>query len=151
RLKSLEEIVARLLSISQQELANQKLTEDDYAFIRSFGDRLKSVVAGVNRQGLETTIVADVHTDANTRTCLEEGTGYLHTMVAVYPMPDGGLVAGVGPILSHYEFKHPISNRLTDESWKQMLRSGDAPKLPEWAQTFTVGPAARQPAGAIRR
>ncbi len=138
RLVSLEKIVARLLKISQAELANKKLTKEDYAFIRSFGSRLKSVVAGVKSDGLETTIVADVHTDGNTRRVLEEGTGYLHTMVVVYPMPDGGLVAGVGPVLSHYEFKHPMSDRLTDEAWKKILRT-KAPKLPDWAKTFTVG------------
>ncbi|MDY7009672.1 MAG: DUF3160 domain-containing protein [Planctomycetota bacterium] len=137
RLVSLEKVVARLLDISQAELANKKLTADDYAFIRSFGEQLKSVVAGVNSDGLETTIVADVHTDGNTRQVLEEGTGYLHTMVAVYPMPDGGLVAGVGPVLSHYEFKHPMSDRLTDEAWKKML-GAKAPKVPAWAETFTV-------------
>jgi len=141
RLAALEQIVERLLAISKQELTNRPLTKDDYAFIRSFGDRLKSAIAGVKNDGLETTIIADVHTDGNTRRVLEEGTGYLHPMVVVYPMPDGGLVAGVGPVLSHYEFKHPMSKRLTDEAWKQMLRSGTAPALPEWAQAFTVVPA----------
>jgi len=138
RLASLEAVVARLLALSQQELAGKALTADDYAFIRSFGDRLKGAVAGVKSDGLETTIVADVHTDGNSRQVLEEGTGYLHLMVVVYPMPDGGLVAGVGPVLSHYEFKQPMSNRLTDEAWKAMLRGGKAPALPEWAGTFTV-------------
>ena len=141
RLQSLERIVARLLAISKQELANEKLTADDYAFIRSFGAALKAVTAGVNKEGTETTIVADVHTDTNARQVLEEGTGYLHTMVVVYPMPDGGLVAGAGPVLSHYEFKHPMSDRLTDEAWKKMLASGKGPPLPEWAATFTVGAA----------
>jgi len=150
RLASLESVVARLLELSRQELANRKLTAKDYEFIRSFGARLKSVVAGVNEQGLETTIVADVHTDGNTRTVLEEGTGHLHPMVVVYPMPDGGLVAGVGPVLSHYEFKQPMANRLTDEAWKRMLRGGKAPDLPEWARTFTVAPLPR-PAGPTRR
>ena len=140
RLTALEQVVSRLLAISKQELTNRKLTADDYAFIRAFGDRLKSAVAGVKSDGLQTTIVADVHTDGNTRQVLEEGTGYLHPMVVVYPMPDGGLVAGVGPVLSHYEFTHPMSDRLTDEAWKQMLRTGKAPALPEWAQTFTVTP-----------
>jgi len=140
RLVALEKIVARLLAISQAELANKKLAKEDYAFIRSFGEHLKHVVAGVKKRGLETTIVADVHTDTNSGQVLEEGTGYLNTIIVVYPMPDGGLVAGVGPILTHYEFKQPMSNRLTDEAWKQMLRMGKAPDLPEWAETFTVIP-----------
>jgi hypothetical protein len=147
RLTSLEKIVARLLEISQAELANRKLAQEDYAFIRNFAAQLKSVVGGVNKDGLETTIVADVHTDANTGQVLEEGTGYLHPMVVVYPMPDGGLVAGLGPVLSHYEFKHPMRDRLTDEAWKKMLRSGQAPSLPEWTGTFTVRSAAARASG----
>ena len=141
RLNALEQVVERLLKISRQELANEKLTADDYAFIRSFGDSLAGVVAGVNREGTETTIVADVHTDANSGQVLEEATGYLHQAVVVYPMPDGGLVAGVGPILTHYEFKHPMADRLTDEAWKKMLQAGQNPPLPEWARSFTAQPA----------
>jgi len=144
RLKALEGIVERLLKISQAELAGKKLDKDDYAFIRSFGDRLKYVVAGVNKQGTQTTIVADVHTDGNTRQCLEEGTGFLHSMIVVYPMPDGGRVAGVGPILSHYEFKQPMSNRLTDEAWRKRLLGGDVPPLPDWAKPFTIAPTPRE-------
>ena len=142
RLNSLEGILARLLDISNRELENQRLSDRDYAFIRSFGENLKSVAAGVNNRGLETTIVADVHTDTNSKAVLEEGTGYLRWIVAVYPMPDGGIVAGVGPAFSHYEFKRSMKNRLTDEAWRVMLRSrDDAPSLPEWTKTFSAGTA----------
>ncbi|MHC4718619.1 MAG: DUF3160 domain-containing protein, partial [Planctomycetota bacterium] len=138
RLRSLERILDRLLSISRRELANQQLGKADYDFIRSFGSQLTGAVAGVETEGLATTIVADVHTDGNTGRVLEEGTGYLHSMVVIYPMPDGGLVAGLGPVLSHYEFKHPVSDRLTDEAWRRMLETSKAPKLPAWTRTFTV-------------
>ena len=30
----------------------------------------------------------------------------------------------------------PISNRLTDEQWKQMLESGQAPPRPTWITSF---------------
>ena len=144
RLAALEKIVSRLLAISRQELANRKLTAEDYAFIRSFGDQLQSAVAGVSADGLQTTIVADVHTDGTTRQVLEEGTGWLHPMVVIYPMPDGGLVAGVGPVLSHYEFKHPMSDRLTDEAWRSLLGGPQRPALPAWARAFTAVPEARR-------
>jgi hypothetical protein len=138
RLESLEKILARLLDISKQELSGARLTENDYAFIRSFGSRLEAATAGLS-EGTETTLVADVHTDSNSGQVLEEGTGSLHVMAAVYPMPDGGLVAGAGPVLSHYEFKHPLSDRLTDEAWREMLRSPGPPPLPPWTASFTVG------------
>jgi len=136
RLVALEGIVARLLKLSLAELRNEKLTADDYAFIRSFGDRLKSAVAGVSTDGLQTTIIADVHTDANSGKVLEEGTGKLRPMYVAYPMPDGGVVIGCGPVFSYYEFKHPMRDRLTDEKWKTMLRPGRAPALPAWTSSF---------------
>lgn len=138
RLQELEKIVARLLELSKLELENQRLTDEDYQFIRSFGSNLESVVTGLSDWDLDTTIIADVHTDPTSGQVLQEGTGRLNYLVAVYPMPDGGLVAGIGPILSHYEFKQPMSGRLQDKDWKEMLGSGKAPPLPPWIQPITA-------------
>ncbi len=137
RLTALEEIIERLYKISANELANKTLSEDDYEFIRSFGDRLKYAVADVSAEGLETTIIADVHTDANSGKVLEEGTGPMRGMAVAYPMPDGTLVIGFGPVFSYYEFKQPMSDRLTDEAWKALLRKSPPP-LPEWTSSFSV-------------
>ena len=139
RLQALERVVRRLLEISIRELRNERLSREDYQFIRSFGVNLRYAVAGVKEDGLETTIVADVHTDGNSGQVLEEGTGFLRTVMVAYPMPDGGTVVGFGPVFSYYEFKQPMSNRLTDEAWKQMLRNRTAPKLPQWTHTFSAG------------
>jgi hypothetical protein len=148
RIESLEGIVERLLNLSMQELQGKALQPEDYGFINSFGEQLKAAVAGVDQEGLDTTIIADVHTDANSGQVLEEGTGNIRGIVVAYPMPDGGVVAGVGPVFSYYEFRHPMANRLTDEAWKAMLREGKAPALPEWAASFSAEAAgARIPPG----
>lgn len=136
RLDTLAEILQRLLTLSEQELANQELTDEDYKFIEDIAGHLKWVVAGVEDQGLETTIVADVHTDGNSGNVLEEGTGYLRIMLVAYKMPQGHLVMGAGPVLSYYEFKHPMSDRLTDEKWRAMLGADQAPAAPEWISSF---------------
>ncbi len=138
RLDSLAEILQRLLDMSQKQLANEALTEDDYKFIEDFGQRLEYVVAGVEQEGLETTIVADVHTDGNSGQVLEEATGYLNLIVVAYRLPAGNIVLGAGPVLSYYEFKHPASDRLTDEAWKQLLRDNRAPSRPEWTSSFVA-------------
>jgi hypothetical protein len=151
RLAALDKIIARLLKLSIAELEGKKLTKDDYAFIRSFGDRLKGAVAGVSTDGLETTIIADVHTDANSGKVLEEGTGRLRPMYVAYPMPDGGVVVGCGPVFSYYEFKHPMKDRLTDEEWKKMLRGGNAPERPGWTSSFGVAAGNRRPRPAPPR
>ena len=40
-----EKLLERLLAISEKELANEELKDDDYKFIREFGTHLEAVVA----------------------------------------------------------------------------------------------------------
>ncbi|MHC4644419.1 MAG: DUF3160 domain-containing protein [Planctomycetota bacterium] len=163
RLKGLEKIIARLLKISDKELANRELTKDDYRFIRNFGKELEKVTGNCpslqkemteayasddleryhelekiarSESSMKTTLIADVHTDQNSGKALEEGTGYVDMIVICYLQPDGRLVLGAGPVLSYYEFKHPMQDRLTDEKWRQLLESPDAPPRPVWVTSF---------------
>ncbi len=136
RLKHLENILEKLVAISTKELKNEELTESDYRFIRNFGKNLEGTVAGVESKGMKTTIIADVHTDQNTKKCLEEGTGYVDLIIAAYKLPDGRILIGAGPTLSYYEFKHPMSDRLTDEKWRKMLKTGKQPERPSWIKSF---------------
>lgn len=136
RLESLESILKQLLDISVKEIENKALTQEEYSFIRNFGKRLESVITGVSEAGEKTTMIADVHTDQNTKHCLEEGVGYVKMIVAAYRLPDGRILMGAGPVLSYYEFKQPIKERLTDEKWREMLKSDKAPEQPDWTKTF---------------
>jgi RNA polymerase sigma factor (sigma-70 family) len=169
RLDEFEKLLVRLLAIAEKELANEELKDDDYAFIRDFGEHLQGVTVALNRQridalqqeaekarkagnnkrwqelleqlgaeqagAMKTTIVADVHTDQNTKQVLEEGTGYVDLGVFVYRQPDGRLVLGAGPVLSYYEFKQPMANRLTDEKWRDLLKTA-GPAQPEWTKPY---------------
>ena len=85
---------------------------------------------------MKTTLIADVHTDLISGNVLEEGTGHVDLLVACYLQPDGRLVLGAGPVLSYYEFKHPMSDRLSDEKWRALLKSPDAPSRPVWVDSF---------------
>jgi len=136
RLENLGGILERLVEISEKELRNQELTQDDYNFIKNFGEELNDVIAEVDEKAKKTTIVADVHTDQNTQNVLEEGVGYVNLIVVAYKVPDGRILIGAGPVMSYYEFKQPISDRLTDESWREML-SSNPPDRPEWTSNFS--------------
>ena len=163
RLKALDTLIARLLEIAKKQLAHKELTAQDYAFIRDFGEALEKIRVkdpklqkemaeaakkkDWNRyreisqritanKSMKTTIIADVHTDSNSKKCLEEGTGYVEMVVVCYLQPDGRLVLGAGPTLSYHEFKHPMKDRLTDEKWREMLKGGQAPPRPEWTNSF---------------
>jgi len=138
RLDALDQVLSRLLDISTRELANQKLAQDDYDFIRDFAANINSIVTGSGNATQKTTLVADVHTDQNTKSVLEEGTGYIRLMLVAYKMPEGHILVGAGPVYSYYEFKQPMSDRLTDEKWREMLSSGKAPQLPDWTKTFAA-------------
>ena len=135
RLESLEKILERLVELSEKELKNEELTPEDYDFIKSFGEELNAVIAEVDDKAKKTTIVADVHTDQNTRQVLEEGVGYVDLIVVAYKVPDGRILIGAGPVMSYYEFKQPMEDRLTDEKWRDMLGS-NPPEKPEWISNF---------------
>ena len=45
------------------------------------------------------------------------------------------IIIGAGPVMSHYEFKQPMQDRLTDENWRNMLET-NPPQRPEWASTY---------------
>ncbi|MCK5251828.1 MAG: DUF3160 domain-containing protein, partial [Thermoplasmata archaeon] len=47
-----------------------------------------------------------------------------------------GNYAALGAVFEHYEFPHPMSDRLTDEQWTEMLESGTAPEPAPWAKDF---------------
>jgi hypothetical protein len=135
RLTELESILSRLQAISEKELENEELTEEDYEFIKNFGSQLEGVIADVDEKARKTTVVADVHTDANTEAVLEEGVGYVDMVIVAYKLPDGRILIGAGPVMSYYEFKQPMDERLTDEKWREMLEE-KPPERPDWSSTY---------------
>jgi hypothetical protein len=135
RLENLETILERLVELSAKELENEELTQEDYEFIENFGDELNGVIEEVDEKAKKTTIIADVHTEGNTQQVLEEGVGYVDMMVVAYKLPDGRILIGAGPVMSYYEFKQPMSERLTDEQWRDLL-SSQPPERPKWFANF---------------
>lgn len=135
RLRTLEDIIQKLLDLSLTELRGEPISEEDAQYIKYIGQRLKRAVEGIEDEEAKSTIVADVLTDTNSGQVLEEGVGYVKLLVAAYQTPDGRIVLGIGPVLSYYEFKHPMSDRLTDEAWRELLRS-NPPAEPAWTQSF---------------
>jgi len=136
RLESLEGILERLVKISKDELENKELTQEDYNFIKNFGKQLKGVIADVDDKARKTTIIADVHTDGNSGKVLEEGVGYVDLIVVSYKVPDGRILIGAGPVMTYYEFKHPMNDRLTDEKWRDDILKNNPPKKTEWNSNF---------------
>lgn len=150
-LSKMEQLAMSLKTISEKELNNEKLTNEEYELIRSYGGQLEHFWLEVNKdepQFKETgsereyldenpaAIVADVATDPNGYV-LEEGTGKISEIYVVVSI-DGKLRITKGGVYSYYEFTWPMSDRLTDKKWREMLNSGQTPLLPEWTNAFVV-------------
>jgi hypothetical protein len=135
RLERLETILADLEEISRAQLAGRPLTEEEVEFIGDFGEALNSVLEGVDERSKKTTVVADVHTDANSGLVLEEAVGYVRIAVVAFDDPDGVVRLAAGPVYSYYEFLQPLDERLTDEAWREMLAESP-PADPEWTGSF---------------
>ncbi len=140
RMLALEEILLRLIQIASMELTNQALSEDDHAFIRTFAAQLENVILGVGDEGLRTTLVADVHTHGVEGKVVEEAVGNVDLIVVACPGPDDAVFLAAGPVLSYYEFKHPMNDRLTDEAWRELLASPGRPERPPWFRPLVKGP-----------
>ncbi len=134
--ENLESILEKLIEISEKELENEELTEEDKVYISKFGEMI-TASASVDDQARKTTLVADVYTEPNGGLVLEEGTGYVDMAIVAYKLPDGRIFLAAGPVMSHYEFKQPMETRLTDEKWREMLEV-NPPERPEWAVTYRV-------------
>ncbi len=140
----IEELVF-LLDIAQKELNGETLTEEEYWRIQYFGGWLESMTIAAadpadsyeGRGYLEdqkSAVVADVATGIGR--VLEEGVGYPTKIFVV--LPNAPYQVAVGAVYTYYEFTVEPHNRLTDEAWRTMLESGDAPAAPEWTSSFIV-------------
>ncbi|MBI4616016.1 MAG: DUF3160 domain-containing protein [Planctomycetes bacterium] len=138
RLDALDSFLARLLNLSKKELEGTALDEEDARFLARLPEALEGVAAGAGKGAMKTTLVADVHTDQNSSQCLEEGTGALELLVVLAPRADGTFFVAAGPALAYYEFRHPMSSRLTDGEWRTLLGSEEAPERPSFSRSYRL-------------
>lgn len=146
KFESFEEVLTNLKQISEKELRNEKLTEEEYQSIRVIGGTLEyltlSVMTGnpdtwelVNETDKDMAIVADVHTGGDK--VLTEAVGHANEILVVVPV-GGKLVLTRGAVFSYYEFLHPSADRLTDEKWQKLVNSGKIPLTPIWTKSFLL-------------
>ncbi len=143
-LNRLEQLALSLKTISEKELSNQLLTEEEYDLIRSYGGQLEHFWLEALRDiGVDhpsaigenpAALVTDVATNPNGEV-LQEATGHIFEIYAVVPV-DGILRITKGGVYSHYEFTRPLPERLTDKQWHEILDSGQAPALADWTAPY---------------
>ncbi|MFC1599559.1 DUF3160 domain-containing protein [Patescibacteria group bacterium] len=138
QLTKLYDLLIQLRDISVKELQNETLTDEEYELIRVFGGSLEhfwyETFSDEEKQSPDllgdnpAPIVADVATDPNC-CVLEVGTGHVEPIYVVFPIEDK-LRVGKGGVYSYYEFSWPMSDRLTDDKWRDEVL-GDWQNPPE--------------------
>lgn len=128
---------------AQKITRNETLTtgDDEYGYggeqddIHGFGLWLLGFFsAGIKEE--EPTLVADVCTNSNTAKVLHECVGRFNPVIIVYEQPDGTALAGIGYVISYYEFEEENFARVSDSEWRKRVETDALPPRPFWTSSF---------------
>jgi hypothetical protein len=152
-LQTLRNVTQKLEVISEKELAGEPLAKEEVEFVKQLAwlcasggfigwyvDTIHAIAdAAHSVSSLEAPVIADVATFTGDYEyppqILHVGVGYVNALVVLFPKPDGGLVAAVGPVFSYYEFRLKEMKRLNDDEWKKKLTFDNrSDYIPEWLQ-----------------
>ena len=130
----LSDLAKQFMTMSEKELRNETLTPEEYDIIRNFGDDLqyfwnetiKEEAAKYQEDGISSLVdyfpaalIVDVATDPN-GSCLEIATGN-PSIIYVACLVDGDVKICSGLMYNWYQFDQPISDRMTDTQWRQLI------------------------------
>jgi len=151
RLNDFRDMLLILKSISEKELAGGTYTEEELELLPTFGETIGRLVTFGSLGEVQAnysdgywdqpwsdddmSVIADVHTDLTQGNCLEVGVGHPFRIAVICPVGDE-LKLCVGAAFSFYEFAQPMSSRLTDETWIDLLTSANPPSVPDWTECF---------------
>jgi len=125
-----------LEAYAQKELNNEPLTNEEQSEIHRFcGDLTWLLLPWREEEIIKPMLVVDVCTHVSGRV-LHEGVGKVNPIIIVYEEPDGTSRAGIGYVMSYYEFIQDDFNRITDSEWKQWVYNHTLPPRPSWADSF---------------
>ena len=153
---SLLSYVSFLTDVSELELANKSLSEEQFRTIEHLGSSIEwftlsildpdihldnwSLVQGADRS---IAVVADVYTrnvdGCNKNGILHVATGSANNLYVVVEI-NGCLRLTRGATFSYYEFVQPPGIRLTDEEWQSIEQDhAKRPPLLEWMKDIVTG------------
>ena len=128
-LSRLAQLAKQLQTISEKELRDETLTDEEYELIRTYGGNLehfwieavkdKAESDYLETQEIPASLVTDIATDPN-GTVLQIANAMPQEIVVVVPV-DGTLRLASGAVYDFYQFTWPMENRLTDTQWRQMI------------------------------
>lgn len=156
-LQRLEDLANRLVVISEKELLNETLTDEEYELIRGYGGSLEHFWMEAIRDQAESEyimaaefpcpLVVDIASNLE-GSVLEAATGRASEVYVAVPV-DGTIRICSGAVYSFYQFEWPLNDRLTDTQWRQMMgwemddnnEYGQTVEIaqPDWTQEYRAG------------
>lgn len=153
-LSRLSQMAGQLLTISNKELQDKTLTDEEYEFIRSYGGNIEHFWYEASKDTADSEwfdstecpapVVVDIATSPNGQV-LETATGRPSDILVVVKV-DGVIKIARGSVYSFYQFTWPAEDRLTDSKWRWMIGSQqdedgnynlDNPvDQPEWTDSY---------------
>jgi hypothetical protein len=137
--QDLREIGSFLLKVSKKELANEKVTADEFNYLSYLGGRIEYLTFRIfdsdhlpEKERL-VALVADVY-NYNGK-YLEEAVGMIDEIYVVAEI-NGKPYLTKGAVFSYYEFTSDAP--LSDEDWRGQVTSGQAPDRPSWIREIMV-------------
>ncbi|MCX6792739.1 MAG: DUF3160 domain-containing protein [Candidatus Falkowbacteria bacterium] len=142
RLGQFKESVALYTGIAEKELRSQAISDDDYEKLRttklSFMAQPFETIDPTPTSG-QTALIADIHTDMVQNKILYEATAKPYFMLAIVANDNLPRVTA-GLVYNHYELTDQLSQRLSDETWKDRVYNNNSllPTKNFWYQSLLV-------------
>ncbi len=140
-LDNLIDLLNFLRGVSEKQLNGETLGDEDYVRLLTYGGELEALTLAAadaenpddrSLQDQKSALVADIATGVDR--VLEEATGRPALIYVVSPR-DPDKVA-VGAVYTYYEFIVPPAERMTDETWWELVQKEELPPLPDWTSAF---------------
>jgi hypothetical protein len=155
--KKMAESLGTLQNLAQKELKAEPFTDKEKLFLKKTIDKRGGGSGPPRYDGWYCElfyhptesdkwdpVIADVHTDPTSNSCLEVAVGDVNFGVIAIDNDKDRRVY-VGPLYSYYEFHQPADKRLTDQDWHQMIYGGKVPARPDWVGVFQAAAHERKP------
>jgi len=140
----LKDAALHAADIVKLEIADKPVSEKDLKWISLMPGFLArilmpSINAVVEPEQLRMALVADVFTNGEEGFVLETAVGIPYRIYVPLNDAQGGKRIAVGYCFNYYEFEQDISNRLTNEEWKERVYSNEDMEdlKPFWAQNIS--------------
>lgn len=129
----LDLLCAKLEALSQKQLRGVPFSKDDNEFVYYYGQELAGIMfyGGNSYENPrdDAPRICDIYSNPQDGQFLEVGIGRPNQIYLLYPY-GGKTILTHGAVFPYYEFSN--DKRLTDQEWKDLLATPNAPHQPAW-------------------